>query len=245
MPVRGRDLGATVAVEIDDEAGAEVRTAAEAAGFADVADPHRPQRPGPCGVGTTAMSGDPIGDAVAAVRRGELVVFPTDTVYGIAARPDDPAATARVFEAKQRPSDLTLPVLVASIEDARAVAQLDDRAERLAAALWPGALTIVVPRAPRSRDWDLGGDPASIGVRIPDHRLARAVLDGGPLATTSANRSGEGPATTCEELHEVFGDAVVRVPLRRTTARRARLDRGLPARSRRRRSCAAATSTPR
>jgi L-threonylcarbamoyladenylate synthase len=154
------------------------------------------------------VSGDPIEDAVAAARRGELVVFPTDTVYGIATRPDDPAATARVFEAKHRPSDLTLPVLVASIEDARAVARLDDRVERLAAALWPGALTIVVPRAPRSREWDLGGDPASIGIRIPDHRLARAVLDGGPLATTSANRSGETPATNCEDLHQVFGDAV-------------------------------------
>jgi L-threonylcarbamoyladenylate synthase len=154
------------------------------------------------------VSGDPVADAVAATRRGELVVFPTDTVYGIAARPDDPAATARVFEAKQRPSGLTLPILLASVAEARAVAQLDDRAERLAAALWPGALTIVVPRAPRSRDWDLGGDPASIGIRIPDHRLARAVLGAGPLATTSANRSGEGPATTCEELHEVFGDAV-------------------------------------
>jgi tRNA threonylcarbamoyl adenosine modification protein (Sua5/YciO/YrdC/YwlC family) len=154
------------------------------------------------------VSGDPIGDAIAAARRGELVVLPTDTVYGIATRPDDPAATARVFEAKHRPSDLTLPILVASIDDARAVGLLDDRAERLAAALWPGALTIVVPRAPRSRDWDLGGDPASIGIRIPHHRLARAVLDGGPLAATSANRSGEAPATTCEELHEVFGDAV-------------------------------------
>jgi tRNA threonylcarbamoyl adenosine modification protein (Sua5/YciO/YrdC/YwlC family) len=155
-----------------------------------------------------AVSGDPVGDAVAAVRRGALVVFPTDTVYGVAARPDDPAATARVFDAKRRPSDLTLPILVASIEDARTVARLDDRAERLAAALWPGALTIVVPRAPRSGDWDLGGDQASIGIRIPDHRLARAVLEGGPLATTSANRSGEAPATTCEELHEVFGDVV-------------------------------------
>ena len=154
------------------------------------------------------MSGDPLGDAVTAARRGELVVFPTDTVYGVAARPDDPAATARVFEAKHRPSDLTLPILVASIEDARAVARLDDRAERLAAALWPGALTIVVARTPRSLDWDLGGDPGSIGIRIPDHRLARALLVAGPLATTSANRSGEAPATTCEELHEVFGDVV-------------------------------------
>jgi L-threonylcarbamoyladenylate synthase len=154
------------------------------------------------------VSGDPVGDAIAAARRGELVVFPTDTVYGIAARPDDAAAIARVFEAKQRPSGLTVPVLVASIDEARVVARLDDRAERLAAALWPGALTIVAPRAPRSRGWDLGGDPDSIGIRIPDHRLARAVLEAGPLAATSANRSGEAPATTCDELHDVFGDAV-------------------------------------
>ena len=147
--------GGTVVVEIDDDAGGrEVRTAAEAAGFADVAGPHRPQRPRPRGIGTTAVSGDPVADAVAAARRGELVVFPTDTVYGIAARPDDPAATARVFEAKQRPSDLTLPVLVASVAQARAVAQLDDRAERLAAA--PVAGSAHDRRAPRSAQPGLG-----------------------------------------------------------------------------------------
>jgi tRNA threonylcarbamoyl adenosine modification protein (Sua5/YciO/YrdC/YwlC family) len=101
-----------------------------------------------------------------------------------------------------------LPILVASIGDARDVGVLDDRAERLAAALWPGALTLVVPRTARSAAWELGGEAASVGLRIPDHRLARAVLAAGPLATTSANRSGAPPATTCEELHAVFGDDV-------------------------------------
>jgi L-threonylcarbamoyladenylate synthase len=154
------------------------------------------------------VTGDPVAQAIDATRRGELIVFPTDTVYGIAARPEDASATARLFEVKRRPHDLTLPVLVGTIDDARAVGALDDRAERLATALWPGPLTLVVRRTARSRPWDLGGNRGSVGVRIPDHPLARAVLAGGPLATTSANRSGEPPATTCEELHAAFGDGV-------------------------------------
>src|SRR4051812_18361362 len=168
----------------------------------------RSHRARPRRVGAACVSADPVAQAIDAARRGELIVFPTDTVYGIAARPDDAAATARLFEAKRRPLDLTLPVLVASIDDARAVGVFDERAERLAVALWPGALTLVVTRAQRSGAWQLGGDRDSVGVRIPDHRLARAVLSAGPLATTSTNRSGESPATTCEELHAAFGDDV-------------------------------------
>ena len=153
---------------------------------------------------------DPVEDAVAAARRGELIVFPTDTVYGIATRPDDPAATARLFDAKHRPRDLTLPVLVGNTTQGRAIARFDDRAERLAQALWPGPLTIVLPRSPASDGWDLGGDPASIGVRVPNHPLALAVLAGGALATTSANRSGDPPAATCAELVAAFsGDVEV------------------------------------
>lgn len=152
---------------------------------------------------------DPIADAVAAVRRGELIVFPTDTVYGIGATPHDPAATARLFDAKRRPRGLTFPVLAASLDEARTLARFDDRAERLAAALWPGPLTIVLPRARFSRAWDLGGDAGTIGLRVPSHPLALAVLAAtGPLATTSANLSGEPPAATCDELHAAFGDLV-------------------------------------
>jgi L-threonylcarbamoyladenylate synthase len=151
---------------------------------------------------------DPLSDAVAAVRRGALIAFPTDTVYGVGSRPDDAAATRRLFEAKDRPRDLTLPVLAASAAGARQIARFDDRAERLALALWPGAVTLVLPRTPSSGSWDLGGDGASIGVRVPDHPLALALLAAGPLATTSANRSGEPPASTCEGLVDAFGDAV-------------------------------------
>ena len=151
----------------------------------------------------------PLSDAAAAVRHGELIVFPTDTVYGIGTRPDDPAATARLFEAKSRPRGLELPVLVATLAAARAVAAFDERAERLASALWPGPLTLVLPRSADASGWDLGGDPTTVGVRAPHHPLALALLaDTGPLAVTSANLSGRPPAKTCDELQALFGDRV-------------------------------------
>jgi len=152
---------------------------------------------------------DPISEAAAAARAGRLIVLPTDTVYGIGTRPDDPVATARLFEAKDRPRDLELPILTATAAEARTLAWFDDRADRLAGACWPGALTLVLPRHPVSAGWELGGDPATVGVRVPHHPLALAVLAAtGPLAVTSANRSGVPPARTCDELQGVFGDAV-------------------------------------
>lgn len=152
---------------------------------------------------------DPIGEAVEAALAGALIVLPTDTVYGIGTRPDDPHATARLFEAKGRPRDLELPVLVATRGQAREIASFDERAEALAGRFWPGALSFVLPRAERSRGWDLGEDRGTIAVRMPHHPLALAVLAGtGPLAVTSANRSGAATPNTCEELRAVFGDLV-------------------------------------
>ncbi len=153
------------------------------------------------------MSG--IDDAVRAVRAGKLVVLPTDTVYGIAARADDPRATAQLFVAKERSRDSGLPVFPPTTGAALRLAAFDQRAEHLARAFWPGALTMVLPRAEESRSFDLGGDPGTIGLRIPGHRLARAVTMGaGPIAISSANRSGEPVAMTCDELVGVFGDLV-------------------------------------
>ncbi len=152
---------------------------------------------------------DPIDEVVSAVRAGGLVVLPTDTVYGIGTRPDDPEATARLFEAKRRPEGLALGVLVAGIGDARGCADLDARAERLAGELWPGALTLVLPRSASSSGWELGGDGVTIGVRVPRHPLARSVLAAtGPMAVTSANISGDVPGAGCDDLHAVFGDLV-------------------------------------
>jgi len=156
-----------------------------------------------------AAVSDLLADAAEAALAGRLVVLPTDTVYGIGTRPDDPAATARLFEAKGRPRELALPVLVASREQAERIAVFDERARRLAGRFWPGALSLVLPRTERSRSWALGEETSTIAVRMPHHPLALALLARtGPLAVTSANRSGEPTPSTCEELQRVFGDAV-------------------------------------
>jgi L-threonylcarbamoyladenylate synthase len=150
-----------------------------------------------------------LGDAAAAARAGEMIVIPTDTLYGIGTRADDPEATARLFDVKGRGRDRPLPVLVPSVDVARDVAVFDDRAECLVASCWPGGLTIVLPRNEDAMDWELGGDPATIGIRMPRHPRALVVLEAaGTLAVTSANRSGEPPATSCTELRAAFGDAV-------------------------------------
>ena len=152
---------------------------------------------------------DPVEQAAQAALAGRLVVLPTDTVYGIGTRPDDATATTRLFEAKGRPAELTLPVLVPTPATAREIAAFDDRADALALAFWAGPLTLVLPRTAASRGWELGGDPGTVGVRMPHHPLTLAVLARtGPLAVTSANRSGEPTPTTCEGVEQVFGDAV-------------------------------------
>ena len=138
-------------------------------------------------------------DAAAAVlRAGGVVLLPTDTVYGLAVSTKVPGATARLFELKGRHRDVPIAVLVADPDQAwrLAAAPLPESALRLAARWWPGALTLVVAR---DAAWtvDLGGDPATVGLRCPDQELVRSLCRAvGPLATTSANRHGEAtPAT--------------------------------------------------
>jgi tRNA threonylcarbamoyl adenosine modification protein (Sua5/YciO/YrdC/YwlC family) len=155
------------------------------------------------------LRASPVVVAAQAAHGGRLVVLPTDTVYGIGTRPDDPAATARLFEVKGRPRDLELPVLVPSLEAARRIALFNERAEALALRFWAGPLTIVLSRSDASREWDLGGNPATIGVRMPHEPLALAVIAlTGPLAVTSANRTGAPTPETCDGLRAAFGDAV-------------------------------------
>jgi tRNA threonylcarbamoyl adenosine modification protein (Sua5/YciO/YrdC/YwlC family) len=158
---------------------------------------------------TGAGAAEPLEQAAGAALAGRLVVFPTDTVYGIGTRPDDERATARLFEAKARARELELPVLVPSASAAREIAVFDERADALVLRFWSGPLTIVLPRTARSGPWDLGGDPETIGVRMPNHPLSLALLARtGPLAATSANRSGEATPDACGEIEAVFGDRI-------------------------------------
>jgi L-threonylcarbamoyladenylate synthase len=147
--------------------------------------------------------------AAQALLAGDLVVLPTETVYGIAARPDDEEATARLFAAKRRPEDLTLPILVPSAEKGWRLAVENEAARRLAAEFWPGPLTLVLPRTERSLGWELGMDRRTLAVRVPDHPLTAALLRlVGPLAATSANLSGEGPLDDPTDLVAAFGERV-------------------------------------
>ncbi len=134
-----------------------------------------------------------VAQAVAALAAGELVVMPTDTVYGLAARGDVEAAVGRVYEAKRRPPDRPLPVLVADAADLERYGRdVPEAARKLAAAFWPGPLTIVVPRSEAIPAWVTAGEE-TVGLRQPDHPLAIAILRAAafPVAVTSANISGD------------------------------------------------------
>jgi len=147
--------------------------------------------------------------AAEALRAGLAIALPTDTVYGLAADVSVPGATDRIFELKHRPHDVDLPVLVADADQAIGLATaVPESAIALMTRFWPGAITLVIPRAPDLAA-DLGDDDATIGVRCPDHAVPRALCAiVGPLATTSANLHGEPTPETAGRVAEVFGDAV-------------------------------------
>lgn len=155
-----------------------------------------------------SASVDPFEAAAVALEHGGVVALPTDTVYGLAARAEDPVACGRIFALKERPDHVALPVLVAELEQAVHFVDEDELPglARLAEAFWPGTLTVVVTRR-ADLDLDLGGDPAHIGLRCPAEKeiqdLCRRV---GALATTSANRHREPPCHTAAEVRSAFGD---------------------------------------
>jgi L-threonylcarbamoyladenylate synthase len=147
--------------------------------------------------------------AVAAIRRGELVGMPTETVYGLAADALNPAAVARVFEAKGRPTFDPVIVHIPDPDWADQIAVMSSRAKRLAVACWPGPLTLVVPRLPMIPDLVTSGLD-SVGIRCPAHPLARELMRicGTPLAAPSANLFGRISPTTADHVREQLGDAV-------------------------------------
>jgi tRNA threonylcarbamoyl adenosine modification protein (Sua5/YciO/YrdC/YwlC family) len=144
-----------------------------------------------------------------AIGRGDLVVLPTDTVYGIAADAFNPVAVQKLLDAKGRGRQSPPPVLVAGIDTMTALAeQVSPEMEKLAEAFWPGGLTIVVA-ARSTLAWDLGETNGTVALRMPDHELVREFLsETGPLAVSSANLTGEPAALTAAEAMAQLGDRV-------------------------------------
>jgi L-threonylcarbamoyladenylate synthase len=150
-----------------------------------------------------------LAEAAASLRKGDLAVIPTDTVYGLAADAFSPPAVVGLLAAKGRDRQMPPPVLVGTVRAATALVEnLDASGKDLIDEFWPGALTLVL-RANRSLIWDLGDTKGTVAVRMPLHELALELLkETGPLAVSSANRSGSPPATTAAEAEAQLGEAV-------------------------------------
>jgi tRNA threonylcarbamoyl adenosine modification protein (Sua5/YciO/YrdC/YwlC family) len=150
-----------------------------------------------------------IEQAVAALRRGEIVGVPTDTLYGLATDPFREDALNAIFDLKGRPSNKPLAILVASLEQGMTIAELSDRALDLADLHWPGALTLVLPRLPSAPNWLGHASRRTVGLRCPDHPVALELLETyGPLAVTSANLAGNESVLNDLDARDLFGDAV-------------------------------------
>ncbi len=154
-------------------------------------------------------SGPGIDAAAGAISRGELVVLPTDTVYGVGADAFDPAAVVRLLAAKGRGRQMPPPVLIPDVRTLDGLAtDVPDAVRDLVAAFWPGGLTVIC-RAQPSLAWDLGETRGTVALRIPDSRCALALLRRtGPLAVTSANLTGQPAALTVTEAAVQLGPAV-------------------------------------
>ncbi|CAL9523887.1 MULTISPECIES: L-threonylcarbamoyladenylate synthase [Streptomyces] len=148
-------------------------------------------------------------EAASAVRRGELVVLPTDTVYGIGADAFTPEAVGDLLEAKGRGRGMPSPVLIGSPNTLHGlVTDFSEQAWELVDAFWPGALTLVARHQP-SLTWDLGETGGTVAVRMPLHPVAIELLtETGPMAVSSANLTGHPAPQTCDAAQEMLGDSV-------------------------------------
>jgi L-threonylcarbamoyladenylate synthase len=162
---------------------------------------------GPTVIAATAP--DALAHAAETLRAGLVVALPTETVYGLAVMPQAPALE-RLMAAKRRSPDKGIALLVDSLEQVRGLASVPPSAVRLATRFWPGPLTIVLPVRPdRPLPELLTGGRPTVGVRLPDHPLPRALARLlGPIATSSANVSGQPDATTAAQVAATVGDAV-------------------------------------
>lgn len=147
--------------------------------------------------------------AVEAVRAGEVVGLPTDTIYGVGVDPLGEGAVARLFDLKGRPKDKPFGLLVATAAQAREMAVIEGAAREIAEMHWPGPLTLIVEPSVILPQWVGDYSQTTVGIRVPDHQIARELLgEVGPMAVTSANRSGGAEVMTDVDAREIFGDEV-------------------------------------
>ena len=161
---------------------------------------------------TAVLSADEtaIRRAIQVLKGGGLVVFPTDTVYGVGAHAFMPEAVEKLYTAKIRPRDRAIPILLAKVEDLALVAEeIPEVAWELMERFWPGGLTLVLPKKAAVPDMVTAGQP-NVAVRVPDHPVPRALIEGlgAPLAATSANLSGHPSPVTAEEVRAELGGRI-------------------------------------
>lgn len=150
-----------------------------------------------------------IEEAIEAIRAGYVVGMPTDTVYGLGVDPLNETAVQRLYDIKGRPKHKPIGLLVGTLEQARTVGVIQGRALQLAEEHWPGALTLVVRTRVVLADWVGSVQQETVGLRMPDHPLALELLEAtGPLAVTSANRSGGPELMDDSQARTEFGDEV-------------------------------------
>lgn len=149
-----------------------------------------------------------IGSAVRAIKRGDLIVLPTDTVYGVGADAFSHTGVEKLLEAKGRGRDMPTPVLVASPSTLTGIAVTTREIDALVEEFWPGGLTLICAEQP-SLQWDLGDTQGTVAVRMPKDDAALEVLEKtGPLAVSSANVTGQPPARTARDARDQLGDSV-------------------------------------
>lgn len=157
-----------------------------------------------------AENPESISSALSLFRDGEIVAFPTDTVYGLGADPFQASGIIKLFEAKGRDSNKAIAILIGSVEQANLITNhMTEMAVRLCEVFWPGGLTVIVPR--KNTLPELISNTDRIGIRMPNHPVALELLQTfGPLATTSANLSGKPDAVTARDVYDQLSN---RVPL--------------------------------
>lgn len=160
-----------------------------------------------CSVDTDLLTGMRL--AKVALQRNELAVIPTDTVYGLAADAFSPSGVQALLDAKGRTAQSPPPVLIGNLDTLNALADfVPEIARKLAETFWPGALTMIF-RAQPALTWELGETKGTVALRMPDHKIALALLaETGPLAVSSANLTGQPAATTCQQALDYLGDSV-------------------------------------